>query len=206
MILALLVFAFGNSGCKYFKKKEKEIPISSSLPANDSIPTTDTVYIETEVEIPVPIEIVKDTIIYRDVPQSIDTASIVAVYLQKRSFLDTLKLDNGYVFIADTISGNSIVSRNFSSKIKPQFKERIIYEEKDPEPSFYVGINGGLDKPNYVYSLGTSLFYQTPRSGMYQIGIGVWNKTTDGINGEFVPYLTGGYYWRINFKRKTEKP
>jgi len=163
------------------------------------------VYVETEVEVQVPVEIIKERIEYREVEAKVDTAAILAIFLQKKSVIDTLKLEYGYIYLTDTLSGNSIVSRKFIPKIKVPSKEKIVYEEKEPEPSFYIGINSGLDKPNYVYNLGTSLFYQTPRSGMYQVGIGVWNQTIDGINGKFVPYITGGYYWRINLKGRREK-
>lgn len=196
-----ILFIFGISGCEYFKKDGGEISHIQSISDIKSI-ERDTVYIETEIEVPFPIEIIKDTIIYREIPHAVDTASIISVYLQKKAILDTIKIENGYISVIDTISGNSLISRRFSPKLKPQFTERVIYEEKDPQSYFYIGINGGIDKPNYIYSLGTSLFYQTPNSGMYQIGIGVWNRTSDGINGEFFPYLTGGYYWRLNLKSK----
>lgn len=189
------------SGCKYFRK-DKEVPVQNQIPVNDTIPVHDTVYLESEVEVQVPIEIVKEITVYKEVPQEIDTASIVSIYLQKKLVMDTIKLDYGYISIVDTLSGNSIVSRKFFPKIKIPSKEKISYVEKDPEPSLYFGINGGLDRPNYVYSLGSSLFYQTPNSGMYQIGVGVWNNTIDGKNGVFVPYVTGGYYWKINLKKK----
>jgi len=202
--LILLITLSGISGCK--NSKEQKIPtVEASIPSKDTIPVHDTVYVETEVEVQVPVEIIKERIEYREVEAKVDTAAILAIFLQKKSVIDTLKLEYGYIYLTDTLSGNSIVSRKFIPKIKVPSKEKIVYEEKEPEPSFYIGINSGLDKPNYVYNLGTSLFYQTPRSGMYQVGIGVWNQTIDGINGKFVPYITGGYYWRINLKGRREK-
>lgn len=204
LFLILIISITGFSSCEYFRK-DKNPEVISKNPARDSIPVHDTVYVETEVEVQVPVEIINERIEYREIEAKVDTAAIIAVYLQKRAFLDTLKMEYGYVSVIDTLSGNSIVSRKFFPKIKVPSKEKIVYQEKEPEPSFYVGINAGMDKPNYVYNLGTSLFYQTPTSGMYQIGIGVWNQTEDGINGRFVPYITGGYYWRINLKGKKEK-
>lgn len=176
--------------------------VESSIPASDTVAVHDTVYVEVEVEVPVEVVVIKEIEVEKQIPQIIDTSAIVSVYLQKKSFIDTLKFEQGYVSLVDTLSGNSIVSRKYFPKIKVQTKEKIVYEEKEPESSFYIGINGGLDKPNYVYNLGTSLFYQTPKSGMYQVGIGVWNQTSDGINGKFTPYITGGYYWRINLKSR----
>ena len=35
---------------------------------------------------------------------------------------------------------------------------------------------------------------------IYNLGIGVNNKTTDGINGSFSPYIRGGVYWKIKLK------
>lgn len=204
LILISTSFIAGVSSCKYFRK-DKEPQVGSQIPLRDTIPVHDTVYVETEVEVQVPVEIIRENIVYKEIEKNIDTLSIISVYLQKKAILDTLKLEYGYVSVIDTVSGNAIVSRKFTPKIKVPFEEKIVYEEKEPEPSFYIGINGGIDKPNYVYNLGTSLFYQTPRSGMYQVGVGVWNQTSDGINGKFVPYITGGYYWRINLKSKKEK-
>lgn len=202
--LILLSTTIGFSSCKN-SQKQKIPTVESVLPSADTVAVHDTVYVEVEVEVPVEVVVIKEIEVEKQIPQIIDTSAIVSVYLQKKSFIDTLKFEQGYVSLVDTLSGNSIVSRKYFPKIKVQTKEKIVYEEKEPESSFYIGINGGLDKPNYVYNLGTSLFYQTPKSGMYQVGIGVWNQTSDGINGKFVPYVTGGYYWRINFKSKKEK-
>ncbi len=199
--LILLSTITGFSSCKN-SQKQKMPTVESSIPALDTVAVHDTVYVETEVEVQIPVEVIRENIVYKEVEKNVDTSAIISVYLQRKAILDTLKLDYGYVSVIDTLSGNSIVSRKFFPKIKVPTKEKIVYEEKDPEPSFYVGINAGLDKPNYVYNLGTSLFYQTPRSGMYQVGIGVWNQTSDGINGKFTPYITGGYYWRINLKSR----
>lgn len=198
------MFIAGFSSCKYFKK-DKSTQVKSEISQRDTIPVRDTFYIESEVEVQVPVEIIRENIVYRDVEKIIDTSAIISVYLQKKAVLDTLKLEYGYVSVIDTISGNSIISRRFLPKIKVPSKERIVYEERDPEPLFYIGLNAGFDNPNYLYNLGTSLFYQTSNSGMYQVGIGVWNKTEDGINGKFIPYITGGYYWKINLKREKEK-
>ncbi len=38
---------------------------------------------------------------------------------------------------------------------------------------------------------------------LYKLGVGVSNKVgDDGINGVLVPYIGGGVYWKVNFKKK----
>jgi hypothetical protein len=74
--------------------------------------------------------------------------------------------------------------------------------KEEPRGNLYLGLNGGLDKPNYVYSLGTSLLYRTPGDKIYEVGIGAWNQTINGIDGKFIPYIRGGVYWKVDFLNK----
>jgi hypothetical protein len=41
----------------------------------------------------------------------------------------------------------------------------------------------------------------TKKDKIYQLGVGVDNRTTDGTNGTFSPYVRGGVYWKIKFKK-----
>jgi hypothetical protein len=41
----------------------------------------------------------------------------------------------------------------------------------------------------------------TKKDKIYQLGLGVDNRTTDGTNGSFSPYIRGGVYWKIKFKK-----
>jgi hypothetical protein len=158
----------------------------------------DTLYVDNLVPFPV----LKDTIIYRDVHIVVDTMAILSIYNEKKVKIDTLKIDYGYITVTDTISGGDIISRKYLSRIKVPVKEKIQKIKEEPRGNLYLGLNGGLDKPNYVYSLGTSFLYKTPQDKIFELGFGVWNRTSNGIDGVFVPYIKGGVYWKINLKKQ----
>jgi hypothetical protein len=99
------------------------------------------------------------------------------------------------------VSGGNILSRKYFSKIKLPVKESTQKVKEEPRGNLYLGLNGGLDKPNYVYSLGTSLLYKTPKDKIYEIGLGVWNQTINGTDGRFIPYIRGGVYWKVDLKK-----
>jgi hypothetical protein len=179
------------------KISDKERDSIGQKPADTTF-IHDTLYVDN----PVPFPVLKDTIIYKEIPTVVDTLAILSMYNAKKVRIDTLKLDYGYITVVDTVSGGNILSRKYFPKIKVPVKEKIQKIKEEPRGNLYLGLNGGLDKPNYVYSLGTSLLYKTPQDKIYEIGIGVWNKTSNGIDGVFVPYIKGGVYWKINLKNK----
>lgn len=184
--------------------KNNSSPRKISDKERDSIGkiSSDTAFIHDTLYVDVPFQVLKDTIIYRDVPVVVDTAAILSIYNAKKVKIDTLKIDYGYITVIDTISGGNIISRKYLSKIKVPIKEKIEKIKEEPRGNLYLGLNGGLDKPNYVYSLGTSFLYKTPQDKIFELGFGVWNKTENGIDGVFVPYIKGGVYWKINLKSK----
>jgi hypothetical protein len=195
--IILIVFAsMLLTSCKYLDSKKETRKLPDSLKVSqpcDTLLIRDTLY----VDVLVPYPVLKDTIIYKEVFASVDTSAILRLFERKNFYLDTLKFDYGYVAISDTISGSNIVSRKYVPKFKIPVKEKIQTIKEEPRGNLYLGLNGGLDKPNYVYSLGTSFLYKTPNDKIYQLGIGVWNKTFNGIDGQFVPYVQGGVYWKI---------
>jgi hypothetical protein len=184
-----------NSSPRKVSDKERD---SIGKISSDTTFIHDTLYIDNLVPFPV----LKDTIIYRDVTVVVDTMAILSIYNAKKVKIDTLKIDYGYITVIDTVSGGNIISRKYFSKIKVPVKEKIQTIKEEPRGTLYLGLNGGLDKPNYVYSLGTSFLYKTPQDKIYELGIGVWNQTSNGIDGVFVPYIKGGVYWKINLKGK----
>jgi hypothetical protein len=196
-ILLIAIIFSSLISCKNDKnntKPQAQVPLE---------PIHDTLLLEQDteyVQVPEPYPVVKDSIIYVNNP--VDTLAILKMYSEKKFFKDTLRFDYGYIVLNDSISGGSVVSRKFIPKFKVPIKERVQTVKEDPTGNLYLGINAGLDKPNYVHSLGTSLIYQTPNKMLYEIGIGVLNRTSDGINGEFVPYIHGGAYWKIGSKSK----
>ena len=200
VVLFLVISQFlysckNNSSPRKISEKERD---SIRKISSDTAFIHDTLY----VDVPVPFPVLKDTIIYRDIPVVVDTVAILSIYNAKKVKIDTLKIDYGYITVVDTISGGNIISRKYISKIKVPVKEKIQKIKEEPRGNLYLGLNGGLDKPNYVYSLGTSFLYKTPQDKIFELGFGVWNKTENGIDGVFVPYIKGGVYWKINLKNK----
>ena len=203
IVVSILIFSQLFYSCN---SNDRKVPIivQDSVPQilADTIFIHDTLYLELEVPFPV----LKDTTIYKDVfvYPLVDTFAILSSYNTKRVNIDTLKIDHGYITVIDTVSGGNILSRKYFSKIKLPVKESIEKAKEEPRGNLYLGLNGGLDKPNYVYSLGTSLLYKTPKDKIYEVGLGVWNQTINGIDGKFIPYIRGGVYWKVDLKNKNK--
>lgn len=143
-----------------------------------------------------------DTLVLKELV-NVDSAAILRDYLAKVVYKDTLKLDGGLGFIAltDTITKNRILGRTFDARVK----ERIIKEEmivKEPARNqLYYGLNAGFNKEDYVSAVGAGLILKTKKDKIYNLNIGVNNRTTDGTNGGFSPYVGFGTYWKIKVKK-----
>ena len=177
------------------KEVIKEVP---SEPIHDTIPV--------EVEVPYEVkgdDIYHDTTIYVPTYVQVDTAAILQSFYVTNSFIDTIKLNNnqGFVYLNQTVSENKIASRKWSATVKPK-----IVREPAPEPppiknQVFFGVNGALSKEDWVNSLGMGFIVKTKKDHLYQVGVGVANRTVDGISGEFRPYVSGGVYWKIKVKK-----
>jgi hypothetical protein len=143
-----------------------------------------------------------DTLVLKEMI-NVDSAAILKDYLAKIVYKDTLTLDGGLGTIAltDTITKNRILGRTWDAKVK----ERIIKEElivKEPaKAQLYYGLNAGFNKEDYVSAVGAGLILKTKKDKIYQFGLGVNNRTTDGTNGSFSPYVGFGTYWKIKVKK-----
>ena len=143
-----------------------------------------------------------DTLVLKEMI-NVDSAAILKDYLAKIVYKDTLTLDGGLGTIAltDTITKNRILGRTWDAKVK----ERIIKEElivKEPaKTQLYYGLNAGFNKTDYVSAVGAGVILKTKKDKLYQLGIGVNNRTTDGTNGSFSPYVGFGTYWKIKLKK-----
>jgi hypothetical protein len=143
-----------------------------------------------------------DTLVLKELV-NVDTAALLKDYLAKVIYKDTLTLDGGLGTIAltDTITKNRILGRTWDAKVK----ERIIKEElivKEPaKAQLYYGLNAGFNKEDYVSAIGAGLIFKTKKDKLYQFGVGVNNRTTDGTNGSFSPYVGFGTYWKIKVKK-----
>lgn len=137
------------------------------------------------------------------IPAVIDTAALLKNYYSKVLYKDVLVLPDslGTVAVTDTISQNKILGRTFDAKVRERtIKETTIVKEL-PKNQVYFGFDGGFNKADVVSHVGTGLILKTKRDKIYQLGVGVANRTTDGTNGSLTPYIGGGVYWKIKFRK-----
>jgi len=65
----------------------------------------------------------------------------------------------------------------------------------------FFGIEGGFNQADFMNSVGAGLLINSKSDKIYNLGVGVNNRTTDGTNGSFTPYIRGGVYWKIKLKK-----
>ena len=150
-------------------------------------------------------DIYHETIVEKEViiPAVIDTAALLKDYYSKVLYKDVLVLPDslGTVAVTDTISQNKILGRTFNANVKQRtIKETTIVKEL-PKTKVFYGLEGGFNKADVVSSVGAGVLINTKKDKIYQLGLGVTNQTTDGINGGFTPYIRGGVYWKIKLKK-----
>jgi len=150
-------------------------------------------------------DIYHETIVEKEViiPAVIDTAALLKDYYSKVLYKDTLILPDslGTVSVIDTITQNKILGRTFNANVKQRtIKETMIVKEL-PKTKVFYGLEGGFNKADFVSSVGAGVLINTKKDKIYQLGLGVNNQTTDGINGGFTPYVRGGVYWKIKLKK-----
>ena len=191
-LIAALILLKGDNRT-VIKQVIKEVPGET---IHDTIPISVPEYIQGE-------NIYHDTTIYVPTLVHVDTAEILKDFYAKMFKIDTIKLNNnqGFVYLSDSISQNKIIFRKWSATLKPK-----IVREPAPLPppirnQVFVGVDGSWSQKDWVNSLGMGLILKTKKDHLYHIGLGVANRTTDGISGEFTPYLNGGVYWKIKLKK-----
>jgi len=150
-------------------------------------------------------DIYHETIVEKEViiPAVIDTAALLKDYYSKVLYKDVLVLPDslGTVAVTDTISQNRILGRTFNANVKQRtIKETMIVKES-PKTKVFYGLEGGFNKADFVSSVGAGVLINTKKDKIYKLGVGVDNRTTDGTNGTFSPYVRGGVYWKIKFKK-----
>jgi hypothetical protein len=165
---------------------------------HDTIPQE----VEVEVEVPVVVEKPVPYAVHDTIQTIVDTNSIVNGYLNSMNiFTNTYKFDKkqGSITITDTISNNKLIGRKYTTKITPRIDTLRI-----PEPfkrKVFVGVETSLNKPDVVGSIGFGFLINSKSNKIYQFGLGVTNRVTDGTNGQLTPYLKGGVYWKIKLKK-----
>jgi hypothetical protein len=150
-------------------------------------------------------DIYHETIVEKEVliPAVIDTAALLKDYYSKVLYKDVLVLPDslGTVAVTDTISQNRILGRTFNANVKQRtIKETTIVKEL-PKTKVFYGLEGGFNKADFVSSVGAGVLINTKKDKIYQLGLGVDNRTTDGTNGSFSPYVRGGVYWKIKLRK-----
>jgi hypothetical protein len=150
-------------------------------------------------------DIYHETIVEKEVliPAVIDTAALLKDYYSKVLYKDVLVLPDslGTVAVTDTISQNKILGRTFNANVKQRtIKETTIVKEL-PKTKIFYGLEGGFNKADFVSSVGAGVLINTKKDKIYQLGLGVDNRTTDGTNGTFSPYVRGGVYWKIKLRK-----
>jgi hypothetical protein len=134
---------------------------------------------------------------------NVDTVALLHDYFAKNIYKDTLTLPDslGTVAVTDTIYKNQLLGRTFNASVKQRtIKETMIVKEL-PKTKVFYGLEGGFNKADFVSSVGAGILINTKKDKILQLGLGVNNKTTDGTNGGFTPYIRGGVYWKIKLKK-----
>jgi hypothetical protein len=151
-------------------------------------PVTQTVYKKGET-------IYVDSIIYIDVPKTVDTFEILKNYFSVTIYKDTLKLKDslGYISLIDTISKNKIKGRTFVSNVNKIKIFDSIFVEPVKQIEFYGGGTIGIDKVNLVNFVGPTLNIKTKTDNVYGISLGINNSKTVTLQGSFL--------WRLKFKK-----
>jgi hypothetical protein len=166
------------------------------------VPVHDTIPEEVEVEVPVMVEKPVPYAVHDTIQTIVDTNLIVNQYLNSKNiFTNTYKFDKkqGSITITDTISNNKIIGRKYTTKITPRIDTLRI-----PEPfkrKVFGGFEASFNRPDVVRSVGIGFLINSKSDKIYQLGLGVTNRVTDGTNGEFTPYIKGGVYWKIKLKK-----
>ena len=150
-------------------------------------------------------DIYHETIVEKEViiPTIVDTAALLKDFFAKNIYKDTLQLPDslGTIAMIDTITQNKILGRTFNASVKQRtIKETMIVKEL-PKTQVYYGLTGGFNKADVVSNLGAGLLIKTKKDKIYNLGIGVANRVSDGTNGTLSPYIGGGVYWKIKFKK-----
>ncbi len=150
-------------------------------------------------------DIYHETIVEKQVviPTIVDTQALLKDYYSKVLYKDTLVLPDslGTVALLDTITQNKILGRTFNANVKQRtIKETMIVKEL-PKTQVYYGLTGGFNKADVVSNVGAGLLIKTKKDKIYNLGIGVSNRVSDGTNGTLSPYIGGGVYWKIKLKK-----
>jgi hypothetical protein len=156
----------------------------------ETVTVWDTLEIETEVYIPKwRTKIVKeyDTVEVK-IPQEVDTLSILKDYYAEYTYIDTISLDSlGYISLIDTISRNSILSRDPNIQIQipiKTIKETIYINNRE----FYAGFGVRTNGQNMSW-MGLEGVMRSKKGNTFVLGLGTDNENNFSLGGSV--------HWRI---------
>lgn len=167
---------------------EVDTPITEPKIVTETVVKIDTVKVIEQKIIPKwRTKVVKDTIKVERVIE-VDTTSIVAEYLNKFVYVDTIMIDTiGFVTIKDTIFRNEIIYRKPTIQISIPNKTVSIIE-KTNEREFYVGLGTRTTMDNFTW-MGLEGVMRNKKGNTFLLGIGTDN------NNKFS--LGGSVHWKI---------
>jgi hypothetical protein len=134
---------------------------------------------------------------------NVDSAAILKNFYAKNIYKDKLVLDDGLgtIMITDTITENKILGRKWNADVKQRtIKETTIVKEL-PKTQVFYGVESGFNQKDVVSHVGAGLIVKTKKDKLLHLGLGVANRTVDGVNGGFTPYVSGGVYWKISLRK-----
>lgn len=201
LLVVIVIILLNPKGC--LPGRTKTITVSQTDTLYYEI--HDTIPIETEVQVEVPVEVIKETTIEVPVIQAVDTVAIVKMFSDNKQFKkDVLELPGniGTVTLYDTISNNRVLGRSFTSKVKQKIVRDTIKVILPPKNLLYFGLESSFNPPDLVNNIGFGIMYKTKTEKILKVMGGVTNRTIDGVNGTLSPYIGGGVYWKIDFKKK----
>ena len=100
-----------------------------------------------------------------------DTAFIVKDYNEVKRYNDTLKLDQGFVAIYDTISRNAILGRGYYSHlVEKTITTKEIIQTK-PKAALYWGVLASYEPLSKKYGYGIGLQFKTAKRGIYSLNL-----------------------------------
>ncbi len=150
----------------------------------------DTVFYQDTTYVPVPHFIDTGSTKYVYIP--VDSADIIADYLSKKEYGDTLANDtNLFIAVYDVMQYNRIISRHPVIKFYPTIvtKTNTVTLNAEPVRKLFAGM--GVGRNPHEFSLTANLMYMSKRDNAYSFSYDVFNKDM---------YLT--MYWKIKLKKR----
>lgn len=193
IIAVLAVIIFLQRSCT--TTKSSEVVTINNKPYEVIKRVTDTVYIpKTQTVYKKGNTIHSTEIKYVNVPNNVDTNQILDIFFAQRIYKDTLHLKDslGYISIIDTVSQNTITSREWKSNVNQKIINNTIYLKDLPKHQVYIGPTFGAIK-NIGSFAGASIILKTKSDNVYGVNFGY----TSILN----TFIQGNILWKIKLKK-----